>query len=303
MLANPTAARYRLGLNGIWTYHPEFLPRIGPFYAARRTTGAVDVGNQTWQTEVLAGCKRLIDEDMSSICWDVFWGRKEEPNLFTLTKSIRTLAKQKDPESTFSGEATNNLELESEALDYTWNWVRDYADYRAFNSVFSSPRLNVNIDHSISDASLAFMDNLFLNVMPRKTPYGVNGAGTIAQYPDFDKRLKQCANLRRQFLDYFTRGTLIGECLLAEDCSDAHGTAYVRPGKALLLVLNKAGRRAVRAASAAGRWLKSPNNFYRTDCYDMDGKRIEIGTPSSDFYIVTKELDQNEIAVYEIAAQ
>ena len=29
--------------------------------------------------------------------------------------------------------------------------------------------------------------------------------GQIAQYPEFDKRLKQCADRRHQFLDYFTR--------------------------------------------------------------------------------------------------
>jgi hypothetical protein len=302
-LANPTAARYGLGLGGVWTYHPEFVPRIGPFYAVSRTTGTIDVGCEPWQKEVLAGCKQLGDAGLPSICWDVYLGRKEEPNLFTLTRKIRAAAKQKDPESTFSGEASNNLELESEALDYTWNWVPGYVDYRAFSSVFSSPRLNVNINHSVADASLAFMDNLFLNVMPRKTPYGVNGTGTIAQYPDFDKRLKQCANLRRQFLDYFTGGTLIGECLLARDCPDTHVNAYVGPGKALLLVLNKSGRRQVRVDCKVDGWLKSANNFYRTDCYDMDGKRIEIGTPGSDFYVVTKELDQNEIAVYEITAQ
>ena len=213
------------------------------------------------------------------------------------------LAKQKDPESTFSGEASNNLELESEVLDYTWNWVSSYVDYRAFTSAFPSPRLNVNVSHSVADASLAFMDNLFLNVMPRKTPYGVNGAGTIEQYPDFGRTLKQCADRRRQFLDYFTHGTLIGECLLAEDCPEAHVTAYVRPGKALLLVLNKSKRRQIRVNCAVGHWLKSPNNFYRTDCYDMDGKLIEIGAPGSDFCIVTKELDRNEIAVYEITAK
>ena len=84
---------------------------------------------------MLAGCNKLDDAGLSSICWDVYTGRKEEPNLFTLTKQIRATAKQKDPESTFSGEALNNLELESEALDYTWNWVPGYVDYRAFNSL------------------------------------------------------------------------------------------------------------------------------------------------------------------------
>jgi hypothetical protein len=303
VLANPTAARYGLGLGGVWTYHPEFLPRIGPCYATSRTTGAVDVGNQTWQDEVLAGCKHLADVGLPSVCWDVFWGRKEEPNIFTLTKKIRLLARQKDPESTFSGEATNNLELESEALDYTWNWIPTYVDYRAFNNAFSSPRLNVNINHSVVDASLCFMDNLFLNIMPRKTPYGVNGAGTIAQYPDFDERLKQCADRRQQFLDYFTAGTLIGECLLADDCPDAHVTAYVRPGKALLLILNKANRRAVPFHCNLAPWLKSSSGSYQIASYDLDGRRRKAMETPADWHGATHELGKNEIAIYEITAK
>ena len=254
VLANPTAARYGLGIGGsldvssrVPAADRSVLCRLPQH--RRPSTSAC----QPWQDEVLAGCKHLADEGLPSICWDVYLGRKEEPNLFTLTRKIRALAKQKDPESTFSGEASNNLELESEALDYTWNWVPSYVDYRAFTSVFPSPRLNVNVNHSVADASLAFMDNLFFNVMPRKTPYGVNGAGTIEQYPEFSKTLKQCADRRRQFLDYFTGGTLIGECLLAEDCPDAHVSSYVRPGKALLLILNKSDRRRGAVPVRSGR--------------------------------------------------
>lgn len=147
------------------------------------------------------------------------------------------------------------------------------------------------------------MDNLFINVMPRKTPYGVNGAGTIAQYPEFDKRLKQCADRRHQFLDYFTRGALIGECLLAEDCPDAHVTAYVRPGKILLLILNMSDGRPVSFHCNLAAWFKSPSGGYRIDCYDMDGHLLKTADAAADWQDATEELGQNEIAVYEITVK
>ena len=258
---------------------------------------------QPWQDEVLAGCKRLIDEGVPSICWDVYMTRKEEPNLYSLTRKIRVLAKQKNPESSFGGEASNNMEIESEYLDYTWNWVPDYVDCRAFTSAFVSPRFNININHSVPDAVLGFMDNLFLNIMPRKTPYGVNGAGTIEQYPEFSKTLKQCADRRRQFLGYFTDGTLIGECLLSQDCPQAHVSAYVQPGKALLLVLNQSDRRAVPFQCDLASWIKPPSGRYQIDCYDMDGNLLKTVETTADWHGATQELEKNQIAIFEIKAQ
>jgi hypothetical protein len=303
VLANPSAARYGLGIGGVWTYHPEFLPKIGPFYAAGHNTGTVDAGCLPWQNEVLASCKRLIDEGIASICWDVYQSRKEEPNLYTLTRKIRGLAKQKDAESTFGGEALNNMEIESEYLDYTWNWVPSYIDCRAFTSALTTPRVNVNINHSVPDTVLCFMDNLFLNVMPRKTPYGVNGAGTIGQYPEFSKVLGQCAGRRRQFLNYFTDGTLIGECLLSQDCPQTHVTGYTLPGKALLLVLNQGDRRNVGFRCDLAPWLKSASGRYRVDCYDMDGRLVKTADAAADWNGMTGELDRNEVAIFEIKAQ
>jgi hypothetical protein len=302
VLANPTAARYGLGIGGQWTYHPELLPKISAYYAGVHNTGQVDTGNPTWQGEVLSGCKQMIDDGTPSICWDVFITRKEEPNLFTLTRKIRELAKQKDPESSFSGESCQNVELESECLDYTWNWAPSYLDCRAFTSAYSAPRININVDHSVPDAVLCFMDNLFLNVMPRKTPYAVNGTGTIGQYPEFSKALKRCADRRRQFLGYFTDGTLVGECLLSQDCPGAHVTSYVLPGKALLLVLNQADRRSIGFRCDLAPWLNSPSGRYQIDCYDMDGRRLKTIETSADWSGVTHELERNGVAIFEIKA-
>jgi hypothetical protein len=300
VLANPSAARYGVGLGGAWNYHPEYLPRISPFYVSGHNSGCVDTGNPTWQKEVLASCKHLFDEGVTSICWDVYMTRKEEPNLYTLTRKIRELAKRKDPEASFSGEQSYNLEVESELLDYTWNWVPTYIDCRAFTSAFSSPRLNLNINHSIADAARGFMDNVYLNLMPRKTPYGVNGAGTIEQYPEFAKILKQCADRRRQFLEYFTDGTLIGECLLSRDCPGAHVSAYIRPGKALLMILNEQDRRAVPFQCNLAAWIKSPTGRYQVECYDMDGKLLKTEETTAAWQAVTLELEKNGITLFEI---
>jgi hypothetical protein len=300
VLANPTAARYGLATTGTWTYHPELLPRIGASYAHGHNTGAVDSGNLAWQAEVLSGLKRLMDRDISSFCWDVFESRREEPNLYTLTRKIRELAKQKDPESSFSGEVLNNLDIESELVDFTWNWVPNYADCRAFTSVYPAPRLNININHCEADAAYAFLDNRFLSLMPRKTPYGVNGSGTIGQYPEFAKLLKQCADRRRQFLEYFTDGTLIGECLLSRDCPGAHVTAYVRPDKALLMILNQQDRRAVPFQCGLAAWIKSPTDRYQVDCYDLDGKLLKTVETAAEWRGVTLELEKNGIALFEI---
>ena len=191
----------------------------------------------------------------------------------------------------------------SELVDYTWNWIPTYVDYRAFNAAFDAPRLNLNINHSIADASLGFMDNIYLNVMPRKTPYGVNGSGTIGQYPEFAARLQQCAERRAQFLDYFTSGTLVGECLLSHDCPDAHVTGYVRPGKALLLILNQSDRRAVPFQCNLAPWLPSPSGRYQVDSFNMDGRRLKTFATSADWEGVTEELEKHGIALFEIAAK
>lgn len=301
VLARPAATRYGLGLGGVWTYHPEFLPKIGPFYATGHNTGLIDNGNVQWQDEVLSGCKKLMDNGVTSFCWDVFESRKEEPNLYTLTRKIREAARKADPESSFSGESVNNLELESEVLDYTWNWMPSYFDCRAFTSAFAAPRINVNINHSVSDAVHCFMDNMFLNLMPRKTPYGVNGSGTIEQYPEFAKTLKRCADRRRQFLVFFTDGQLVGECMLSQDCPQTHVSGYVRPGKALLMILNESVSRPVSIRCDVTPWLKSSTGQYRVNHYDMDGRLLK-SIEAADWHGETVDLEKNEITFFVIEA-
>jgi hypothetical protein len=119
-------------------------------------------------------------------------------------------------------------------LDYTWNWdYSDGCDYRALVSLLPSPRINLNIDRSVSEAKVGFADNLYLNVYPRK-PDGVNGSDYISNHPALSKALKQCARLRKQFLNYFVKGTFIGDCILSEDPTDIHVSAYVLPKSMLV---------------------------------------------------------------------
>jgi hypothetical protein len=143
---------------------------------------------------------------------------------------------------------------------------------------------------------------LYLNLMPRKTPYGVNGSGTIEQYPEFSQSLKQCADRRRQFLDYFLGGALIGECLLSRDCPEAHVTAYTLPGKALLLVLNQSERRKVSLECDLAPWIKAPSGRYQVDCYDANGRRLKTAETSAAWQDATPELEKNGIAIFEIKA-
>ena len=62
-------------------------------------------------------------------------------------------------------------------LDYTWNWESGsyhhnlnapYRDDRAFIASFPSPRLNKGINRNAQHIKYYFMDNGYLNVMPRR---------------------------------------------------------------------------------------------------------------------------------------
>src|SRR4029078_11936067 len=164
-----------------------------------------------------------------SISWDQFFNVGPGRYLDTLITQIRKIAKDKDPQSTFSGEAGTNMENEYSFLDYTWNWdYSDGCDYRALLGLLPSPRINLNIDVSVSEPKVGFADNFYLNVYPRK-PDGVNGSDDISNHPALSRALKQCARLRKQFLNYFVNGTFIGDCILSKSCADAHISTYILP--------------------------------------------------------------------------
>jgi len=256
-----TAPRYGLAVkpdSSGWTYHTEFIPRFNPPYASAMASVQVDTRNLRWQRDVLASCRHLIDQGIPSLCWDQYWSVPQTPNLNTLTDKIRALAKQRDPQSTFSGEELKNMEIDCNYLDYTWNWPPDWRHYRplqALVSVLPAPRINWNINTSVDDVKRGFADNLYLNIWPRK-PDGTNGSDWIAKHAQLSAALKQCAGLRQQFLSYFTGGTLVGACLLTEPLRDVHASGYVLGERALLILINgQQNERAIRVACDLRPWL------------------------------------------------
>jgi hypothetical protein len=144
------------------------------------------------------------------------------------------------------------------------------------------------------------MDNLYLNLMPSK-PGGTNGSGLIASYPSLARALKQCALLRQQFLGYFTDGTPIGDCLFAEECADAHASAYVLPAECLLIVFNEGAERPIALACDLAPWIESKSGRYHARSYSMDGQPLgaeRIDRPN--WRTETPRLGRYELVVYEI---
>ena len=57
--------------------------------------------------------------------------------------------------------------------------------------------------------------------------------------------MKQCAALRRTYLEYFLNGKNVGDCVLAEDCRGARVTGYVRDDCVLLFAVKRTDDDAV----------------------------------------------------------
>jgi hypothetical protein len=287
------------------------IPPMNPGYATGSATVQVGPCNPLWQEDVLAATKRLADAGMPSLCWDVLMITPEpEPNQLSLLRQIAAYARKLDPESTISAEAKNNMEIESTILDYTWNWTRDfprkagpdYLDLRPLTSVFPT-RVNINISSSALAAKRAFADSLYLNVIPRR-PESINASGWIADKPALSKALKQCAALRKQFLPYFVDGKLIGDCILAKPCPDAHVSAYALPDRAIIVVVNLGEKRALDLDVDMEPWTKSPSGKYEVKQYDADGKQVSVkSNVSAQWSAATKSLDPEEMTVVEIVAK
>lgn len=300
--ANPaTAPRYgaQVTSNNGWTYHTELIPRWNPPYATAYSCVQVGPLNPKWQQDVLDSCKHLVDIGIASLSWDQYWSTKDPPpNMNTLSEQIRAYSRQRDPESTFSGEELWNFEIDSAYLDYTWNWG-GYRDIRPLTSVFPAPRVNCCISQSPLSVKNAFADNMYLNIFPRKHE-SVNGSDYIANYPEMSKALKQCAALRKRFLKHFTDGTLIGECILTQP-SPAHVSAYVLPESMLVIVVNQQGQPPANLACDLAPWLPSKSGRYVVKFYGEDGiLKATTKLPGGAWNPETGALKPGELAVYEI---
>ena len=276
-----TADRYGFKItpgSGNWTYHNEFMPRFNPPYASGYACTQVDTTNVKWQADLFTSCEALIRKGMTSISWDQFWSVPKEPNLVTLTRRLRELARKADPLSTFSGEELRNWEIDSSILDYTWNWGQ-HENLEPLINVFPYPRVNLNINDSVEAVQRGFAGNLYLNVWPMK-PESPNGSDWIANHPEMGDAVKQCAALRARFLDYFTRGTLIGDCLLVKPCPEARVDSYVLPDRILTLVVGTKAGHPVTLKMDAAPWLHSKTGKYRLSRFDsagVEGTRENLG--------------------------
>ncbi|MBI2298657.1 MAG: hypothetical protein HYU66_06845, partial [Armatimonadetes bacterium] len=267
-----TGPRYGLTVpeSGGWTYHTELLPRFNPPYAGNYACAQVDTANPTWQADVLAYCQHLVDLGIPSLSWDQFFSEQREPNIDTLCAQIRAYARQKDPESVFSGEELFNIEVDCNYLDHTWNWG-GYLDCQAYTSVFAAPRRNLNVNRSVWEVKRGFLDGFFLNVWP-SVPGGVNGSARIGDVPELSRALKQCAALHAQFVDYFADGTFIGGCVLTEPCPGVHLTARILPGRMLVLFTNEGADGPVTFKYDLAPWIASAAGQYGVRTYDAEGR-------------------------------
>jgi hypothetical protein len=297
-----TASRYGLKIpdNNGWTYHTELIPRWNPPYATGLSCVPVGPANAKWRDEVAEACRRWADKGVSSISWDQYLTTTEKPTIQELTERIRDYARKLDPESTFSAEEVWNVEIDCEWLDYTWNWAT-YRDCQAFINAFPAPRPNVNINRSAAETRFAFMDNLFLNVWPSK-PDSINGSERIENVPELSKTLKLCADLRGQFLPYFTEGCLVGNCLLTEPSPGVRLSAYVLPDRVLAVVLNQGPDGPLSFHYDLAPWVAGPRTFRQTQ-FDESGRRLTSGEVPTSGTLRTPNLRHLEMTVVEFVAK
>lgn len=303
-ISEPTATRYGLKVGGLgWTYHPEMIPRFNPPYTSGRATTHAKVTDPRWQEDVLSSVRLVYDRYTHSITWD-----QAHPGTEKMFSTFLPWVKQKDPRATFSAEVTNSAELAAEYLDFTWNWelgsyhhhgMTAYRDLRGFTASFPAPRLSYNINRNAQHIKWAFMDNRYVNIMPSK-PDGANGTAWIRDYPELGQVLKTCASLRRQFLPYFTEGTLIGECLLTGPIENAHINAYVMRDRVLLMVMNTdSSRRPIGFNVNLAPWLADARSLAVTS-YDESGKVTGRNSlTGGEWRAETPSLPHMGIALYE----
>lgn len=296
------APRYGLAVSGNngWTYHTELVPRWNPPYASALACVGIPTSNQLWQEEVLASCKKLVDQGVTSLGWDQYWTTTPaEPNMQSLTVKIREYARKHDPQATFCAEELWNFEIDSGYLDYTWNWG-GYRNCAPLTSVLPTPRVNACVSQSPLSVKKSFADNLYLNIMPRRKE-SANASDWIRNYPEMSVALKQCAALKKQFLPHFTEGTFIGDGILSEPCPGAHVAAYVRPKQALVVVINEGAPRKLELSCELSPWLgEAPKRTVK--CFNADGRLISEKKISHSLWRgQTPKLRTGEMAVFELS--
>lgn len=306
-LVNRQLARYG-GKEGTsnWTYDPALIPNFNPIYVTAFQGGWIDSGNRLWQQEVRKELRRWIGLGLYSFSWDQFSNRTNDhrkAGFLELVQEIRTAARAKDPESTFSAESIRPMGFEEEGavLDYTWNWV-DYVDAGPMLNVLEAPRLNCNVEDSPLVVKKAFCDGLYLNVMPKR-PDQPNGTALIRERPELAAALKTVAALRQQFLPFFLDGFLLGDSFLSQ-APPLFVRAWQEDRKLLVLVLNDAAKpTSVTLRSQLAWWLPAAAS-YSVRRYDGAGRPGSLHqTKGPDWSVETGMLEPLDLAVFEIEAQ
>lgn len=228
------------GATGGWNETLKGIPAFGTPYMDRQNC-AVMVNQHTplWIKDVKDALRFLRDQcGVYSICWDQYI--LDNYVLYDIIKEYRTETQTMYPDADFSGESTFYFEAEIDQIDYTWNWnyqgTHGNFFFAPYLYVVETTRPQLNVDSNPVSVKYYFMDNIMMNVYPSK-PDNVNGSALIADYPDLSKAVKQCAALRKIYLDFFLNGKIVGDCVLSEDCTDARVTGYIKDDSALVYVV------------------------------------------------------------------
>ena len=173
----------------------------------------------------------------------------DDAEFIPLIESVRKLAREKDPESTFSGENITPLGLEEDGavLDYTWNWIEG-GDEDPIVSVLKAPRINWNIQDSPVLAKEAFAEGRFINAMPKK-PNMPNGTARISEFPSLAAALREAAALHNRFLPFFSEGNLLGDSFLSQS-PNMFVRGWQLGDKLLILILNDKNQKCQRSSAA-----------------------------------------------------
>ena len=240
-----------------------------------------------------------INLGVTSFAWDLY---DASPELGRTISRVRDLARSKNPKSTFAAESLGSFMLESNGhvLDYTWNWV-DEANSDPILSVLRSPRLNLNVEGPMA-AKMAFICGNYLNIFPRQAGRE-NGTCLISEMPELSRAVKECADLRKQFLHYFVEGNLIGDSVLTEPTT-GFVRAHVLDDRMLVFVLNDRDKpQKIEVKSNLRLWLPKADS-YEVKCYNSSGRLVETTTAHGPEWLgITDKLAPCELAVFEIQAR
>ncbi len=300
------AKRYRTTPEGDYTYHGDLIPPSNPYYAKTYEMYLVDGGDLAWQQDVLNALTKWVELGVASFSWDQFLNEAQQrkaPALIDLVGKIRSLARARDAESTFSGESAclGSLEQDGAVLDYFWNWV-DYADAGPVLNVLRAPRLNCNVENSPLVVKKGFMDGLYLNLLPKK-PDWPNGSALIGERPALSAAVKEVASLRRQFLPFFVEGTFLGDSILSQP-TRAFVRGHQLGDRLLVLVLNdQKETQDLVFQTDLSLWLPR-TEAYEVKSYDSKGTLLATTAEGGARWLgIARQLQPLELAIFEIQAR